>query len=72
MPTTFCLSFWGQRGHTAEWTPYKFLTTSELKKKSFQSNGSYPLPPHGWQRSSLRRVSKVPFRMPYLEKAAFA
>ena len=37
-----------------------------------QGTGSYPLPPHGWQRDRRLSVSHPPFRGPYLRNASTA
>ena len=34
--------------------------------------GSYPLPPHGWQRRMRRMASQEPLMGPYLRRASMA
>ena len=45
---------------------------SNMKIRITQGTGSYPLPPQGWQRSSLRTVRYSPLKGPCLRKASKA
>ena len=45
---------------------------SNMKIRITQGTGSYPLPPQGWQRSSLRTVRYSPLKGPCLWKASSA
>ena len=43
---------------------------NDWSNQSFYGTGSYPDPPHGWQRAMRFTPSQPPFKTPYLRIAS--
>lgn len=57
--------------------PISLITTASWEGKNKftaknQGTGSYPEPPHGWQRNKRRTARYIPFNGPCLRKASMA